>query len=309
MNLSSWQKKQSLEEWIAAELSAKYRVPKSIAGAWLAQNYLVPLLDGLDEVQPANQADCVTAINAFIETHNPSGLVVCSRLMEYQWLPKKLKLNGAVCLEPLIPEDVTKFLAVGGAQLAGLKQAMNSDSVLQELAQTPLMLSIMSLACEGVDGKSLAGHKEDSPEIRREHIFQLYVERMFQRKKSITSPFSKDQAIGWLSWLARKMKEQSQSVFMLEELQPSWLSSTGQRWAYQAVTVLSVGLFVCQGVVLLSWPGGLQFDEVGKALSEGLVLGLLMGLSFLVGCWSISPVKNGVLCGLSSALILGSVFG
>lgn len=54
LNLSSWQKQQSLEEWIAAELSAKYRVPKSIARVWLTQGYLVPLLDGLDEVQPAN---------------------------------------------------------------------------------------------------------------------------------------------------------------------------------------------------------------------------------------------------------------
>lgn len=237
LNLSSWQKNQSLVEWIAAELSGKYRVPKSIARAWLTQDYLVPLLDGLDELQTANQPECVTTINAYIDSHNPSGMVVCSRLMEYQWLPKKLKMNGAVCLEPLSLDDVNPFLAAGGAQLAGLKQAMSSDSVLQELAQALLMLSIMSLACEGADGKALTSHKDDSPQARREQIFQLYVERMFQQKQSISSPFSQDRALGWLSWLARKMKEQSQSMFMMEELQPCLLISIGKQLAYQAMTV------------------------------------------------------------------------
>ena len=317
LNLSSWQKKQSLEEWIAAELSAKYRVPKSIARAWLTQNYLVPLLDGLDEVQPVNQPDCVMAINAFIETHNPSGLVVCSRLMEYHWLPKKLKLNGAVCIELLSPQDVNNFLAAGGAQLAGLKQAMSSDPVLQELAQTPLMLSIMSLACEGADGKVLTSHKDDSPQARREQIFQLYVERMFQRKKSITNLFSQDQAIGWLSWLARKMKEQSQSVFMLEEIQPAWLNATSQRMMYEGVLALSVGLlfsFFLSSFVSVS----ILYDMM---LLHGVpdLLGVLLfmrititsyfkwtvgiGVCIWGGCRWVSPVKNGVMSGLFGGLL------
>ncbi len=34
---------------------------------WLQQGYLLPLLDGLDEVETVTQPDCVAAINAFIE--------------------------------------------------------------------------------------------------------------------------------------------------------------------------------------------------------------------------------------------------
>ena len=64
-------------------------------------DYLLPLLDGLDEIETVMQPDCVAAINAFIEEFNPSGLVVCCRLNEYRWLPERLKLNGAICLEPL----------------------------------------------------------------------------------------------------------------------------------------------------------------------------------------------------------------
>lgn len=282
LNLSSWQRNQQLEEWIASELSTKYRIPTKIAQAWLTQDYLVPLLDGLDEVQTSIQSDCVTAINAFIENHKPSGLAVCCRLMEYQWLSERLHLNGAVCLEPLSPEDVNKFLSVGGSQLAGLRQALSSDPALQELSQTPLMLSIMSLASEGVDGKTLIADKADAPMARREHIFRLYVERMFQRNESSRSPFPKDQTIGWLSWLARKMKEQSQSVFMLEGLQPRWLSTIGQRRAYEAVILLNVGLV--NGLVI-----GL-ISGVANWLDLVLIIGLSVVLLWWLGIVSLNEI-------------------
>jgi predicted NACHT family NTPase len=123
LNLSSWQKKQRLVEWISGELSEKYRVPRKIARFWLQSDYLVPLLDGLDEIETAIQPDCVSAINAFIEEFNPSGLVVCCRLNEYRWLPERLKLNGAICVEPLSSEGVSKYLARGGPNLASLREA------------------------------------------------------------------------------------------------------------------------------------------------------------------------------------------
>jgi predicted NACHT family NTPase len=77
VNLSSWKRKQSLADWISGELSEKYRVPRKIARLWLQRGYLLPLLDGLDEIETAIQPDCVTAINAFTEEFQPSGLVVC----------------------------------------------------------------------------------------------------------------------------------------------------------------------------------------------------------------------------------------
>jgi hypothetical protein len=105
--------------------------------------------------------------------------------------------------------------------------------VLQELAQTPLMLSIMSLACQGADANELAAEKGDSPEERRKQIFRLYVEQMFQRKGTVSLVFPKEKIIGWLSWLAGKMREHSQSVFLVEG-PPTELvrhkSQTGSIW-------------------------------------------------------------------------------
>ena len=214
MNLSSW-KKEPIEEWISNELSEKYRVPRKFGRLWLQRGYLLPLLDGLDEIETSMQLDCVTAINAFIEEFQPSGLVVCCRLNEYRWLPKRLKLNGAICIEPLSPEEASKYLAAGGSKLVVLREAVDKDPVLRELAQTPLMLSIMSLAYQGAGSDELATQKGDSIEDRRKQVLRLYVDQMFQRKGNTSRVFPKEKIIGSLSWLAAKMKEHSQSVFLL----------------------------------------------------------------------------------------------
>jgi hypothetical protein len=225
LNLSSWKKRQSLPEWICAELSEKYRVPRKIASLWLQHDYLVPLLDGLDELETSLQPDCVAAINKFIETSNPSGLVVCCRLNEYRWLPERLKLNGAIRLDPLSSQEVTQYLIRGGSKLVALREAVDSDPVLHELAQTPLMLSIMSLALQGSSRDELIGQPGDSPQERRKQIFSLYVDQMFKRKVSTPVAFPKDETIGWLSWLAVRMRKHATSILLVEGLQSSWLGS------------------------------------------------------------------------------------
>jgi len=166
LDLSSWNKKQPLAEWISGELSGKYRVPRIIARFWLQHYYLLPLLDGLDEIETSMQPDFVAAINAFIEEFKAVRTRGCCPLNEYRWLPERLKLNGAICLEPLSSEEVCSYLAEGGSKLAALRRAVDRDPVLQELAQTPLMLSIMSLAYQGTNGNELASQKGDS-EYRR----------------------------------------------------------------------------------------------------------------------------------------------
>jgi hypothetical protein len=317
LNLSSWKKNQPLVEWIAAELSEKYRVPNKIARFWREQDYLLPLLDGLDEVETLRQPDCVAAINAFIEGSNPSGLVVCCRLLEYRWLPERLKLNGAICLEPLSPEEVRNYLDGAGPGLAALREALDADPVLQELAQTPLMLSVMSLACQDASGNRLAGQDGESVEERRKQIVGLYVERMFQRKGSALRAFPKEGTIGWLSWLAGKMRENSESVFLVEGLQPGWLNARAERVAYGTIAALSLGLIFGLLVGLIfELSGGLIHALIfGESfgLAGGWPLGLVFGLSIMAGvgtgCWSELHLRNGIVSGLAGGLCFGLIGG
>jgi hypothetical protein len=278
LNLSSWKDSRPLMEWIREELSEKYRVPAKIANSWLQSDYLVPLLDGLDEVSTAVQPDCVKAINDFILGCKPSGLVICCRLMEYQWLPQRLKLNGAICLEPLSSEQVSKYLADGGSNLAALREAIKTDSMLQELTQTPLMLSIMSLAVRSYSGNVLSDYNEDSIKEREKQIFHLYVEEMFQRKGTNAIMFPKEKTISWLSWLAREMRANSQSVFLVEALQASCLSTRAERLAYGTIVLSIIGLIY-----------GLIFG-LSVGLNAGLSTGLIVGAVGWLGVGSLSHI-------------------
>lgn len=315
LNLSSWRKKQSLAEWICLELSEKYQVPVKIARSWLKNDYLVPLLDGLDEVQTALQPDCVAAINDFIDRAGPSGMVVCCRQMEYQWLPTRLKLNGAVCLEPLSSEEVSKYLLKAGSKLAALREAVDRDPVLQELTQTPLMLSVMTLTYQGVDSSQLARREGDSVEERRKLIFRRYVEQMMQRKETTSLAFPEDKVIRWLSWLAVKMREHSESVFLVEGLQPNWLSTRAQSAAYGTVLAFSFALILALTGGLIGGVVGLANDLPGQWLMSvmyGLVAGLIGGIVVSVGiglgCWSESPRDNAITSGLT-VLLLSTMIG
>jgi hypothetical protein len=154
------------------------------------------------------------------------------------------------------------------------------------------MLSVMSLAYQGAGGDEFASQKAASPEKRRKQIFGIYVERMFQRKGMTSLPFPKEKTIGWLSWLAGKMREHSQSVFLVEGLQPSWLGTRARRVAYGSVLALSLALI-----------SGLRSGLIG-GLSDGLG-GRLTVVGVVLGCWSPFPLKNGVISGSIAGLILG----
>ena len=304
LNLSSWKKPQTLEEWIADKMSSAYRVPTKLARTWLDKGYLIPLLDGLDEVKAGQQADCVEAINAYLTQFEPPGLVVCSRLMEYQWLPERLKLNGAICIEPLSQQQVDAYFAAIGTEFESLRGAIQQDTALQELTQSPVMLNIMSMAYQSADAGSFSDEKQ-SVETRRTQIFAAYVDKMFQRKEALGPVFPKEKTIAWLSGLARQMTAQSQSVFFVENLQPSGLDNWKQRLAYRGIASLVFGF------IFILWPSlvfGI-FIDIQTGLFAELIFGLIAALAIGLSFRSDSSIKNGIVCTLTIGLLIGLLGG
>jgi DNA polymerase III delta prime subunit len=232
-NLSSWRRlRRPLDVWMASELASKYQVPTRLGHAWLSDQRLLPLLDGLDEVDPLWQAACVRAINTYTERQGLPGLVVCSRLEEYTRLPVRLRLNAAISLSPLSPDQVSAYLQSGGERLAALREVMAGDELLAALARTPLFLSIMSLAYQDLQPEALAGPELNSLDERRRHLFGHYVTRMLKRKGQSPNRFSDAVLLNWTGWLARQMAAHQQTVFLVERMQPSWISGQLGRWIY-----------------------------------------------------------------------------
>jgi len=295
-NLSTWTDHGTLLEWMVEELKARYFVPAQKGRAWLQSNRLILLLDGLDEVRAESRAACVEAINGFVQDVGVPGVAVCSRLDDYLALPVRLTLRGAVRLQPLTTSQVRQYVSRAGPELDGLRIALQSDSQLQTLAETPLMLSVMSLAYGGLSAVA-PPTGISSPDERRKHLFATYVDRMFARHGSRAVPYRRERVVHWLTWLAGQLQRHGESMFLVERLQPDWLATRSERWVYTtgsrlvggAALGLVLGLILALTLSLIEGAvGGLrgQARDFGNRLTVGLVFGLINGLVIgLIDAW------------------------
>src|SRR6266508_2474740 len=292
-NLSSWAaRRRPLAEWLVEELSARYQVPRRLGQAWVEAEQVLPLLDGLDEVAQEHRTACVEAINRFREEHWLLDIVVCSRSTDYAMLTTKLRLRGAVVVQPLTEAQVNAYLAQGDDKLAAVRALMDRDAALRDLADTPLMISIMALAYRNkpIEELRVRGSLDD----RRKHLFDTYVQRMFARRGA-SARYTPQQTLSWLVWLARAMVRRSQSIFFIEGLQPDWLESWKRRRLYIGgvglVLGLVTGFFAALGnglalVVrhgLSHFPTGLVAGAIGAAGAgvAGCILAVLLGRHLL----------------------------
>jgi DNA polymerase III delta prime subunit len=304
-NLSSWaEQRPPLADWLVEELNARYDVPRKVGQAWIDHDQMLPLLDGLDEVRQDARDACVAAINAYRQEHGMVGMVVCSRVADYAALTAKLKLRGAIMVQPLTDEQIDSYLAQAGDQLVAVQTPLNEDAEMRELAETPLMLSIMSLAYQGMPPDALPEHV--SLDTRRRHLFDTYVERMLKRRGG-SKRYTPEQTRHWLSWLAGRMAEHEQTVFYLEEMQPDGLAR--QRWLYWLGYGLGYGLvFGLLGALGYGLGYGLLGGLLG-GLVFGLVFGLLGGLDYIKPVervrWSRRKVKARGVLGIGLRVGLG----
>ncbi len=65
---------------------------------------------------------------------------------------------------------------------------------------------------------------------------------MAKRKRTNAPSYTEAQTKAWLTWLARGMQRHRQTLFMIEQLQPSWLSTRLGRCTYILSSRLIVGL-------------------------------------------------------------------
>jgi eukaryotic-like serine/threonine-protein kinase len=331
-HLSSWAvRRRPLADWLVDELAERYYVPRKLAQTWIDAEQVLPLLDGLDEVAPEHRVECVEAINTFRQQHWLVPLAVCCRAADYHALPVRVKVSGAVAINALSRAQVSTYLKQAGKPLAGVRTALRDDETLWELLDTPLMLSIVSLAYRGRSAAEVRA--AGSLEKRRAHLFAKYTERMFERRTKVTE-YTQEQTIHWLTWLARSLMRNNLSVFYVELMQPDWLPSRAQRWVVAMMPIIFCGLVfglvfgLGAGLVLGLGAGlgsGLDRITPAEALrwswrrarshwAGGLILGLLVGglvvgLVVGLGVGQLLGLVDGLVTGLVFGLVLGLVFG
>jgi hypothetical protein len=274
--LSSWAaQRRPLAVWLADELQQRYDVPRKLGQTWIDADQVLPLLDGLDEVQAEHRAACIDAINTFRQDHGLLPLAVCSRITEYEAMGLQLRLQGAIVVQPLTRPQVNSYLAQVGHPLAAVRAALQDDPLLWELLDTPLMLTIVTLAYAGQRAEALrtCGTLVE----RRQSLFTAYVNRMFQRRSAVTR-YTRQQTERWLAWLAWQLTQHSQTDFYLERLQPDWLP-VGRRWLPTQGARLLAGIVGLLGGLITGLGAGLVPGLDGDRLVVGLGAGLFVGLA------------------------------
>ncbi|NET41133.1 NACHT domain-containing NTPase [Okeania sp. SIO2B3] len=265
--LSNWQEdKLSIGDWLIQYLKDFYGMSdRRLSRSLLTQRKILPLLDGLDELGIARQQLCIEKINDFTRENIGTCLVVCCRDEEYKQGNVRLKkLNGAYCLQSPTPGEIYRYLQSLGK--VDLREVIQNNSQMWELAKIPLLLNIMVTAYQG------------EPIYNKEQLFAAYIEECLQREPTDVEEreklfYSPEQTMYWLIFLAWQLEAEKQTEFMIENMQPSLLFS-GQEWLYILISVLIYGLiFGLTFWLFLSLFLGILFG-----LKLGLFFGLILGL-------------------------------
>jgi len=263
--LGSWKAESgAIADWLIAQLKFKYGISPAIGKKWLAAQKLLPLLDGLGEVETHRQNSCIQAINQFIESEfKPKHLVVCSSFEVYKNCQTRFKLQAAVLLKPLTETKIQNYLLE--ARSRELWYSIENEPELLKIAKVPLLLSMMALAYEDILIESWK--RITSAEEQRKYLLTAYIRRQmtgevkqYPRNKELRSA----QIRHWLGWLAKKMEQQGIQEFYLDRIPSSWLETGEERRKYQFGVKLVGGLiWVIFGLIV--------------TLVSGSVLGLIAG--------------------------------
>ncbi len=314
-NLSSFgtyvrAKDTGLTDWLVEQAFQQYRLKRRETRQQLAAGTkFILLLDGLDEVPLGERETCVTAINQFMQA-TPSGLVVCSRIGDYQALQKRLAVAHALVLQPLTNKQISAFIdQFKEPRRTVMQQQIAADWQLREALRSPLLLNLYPQALLGlsITPNAVGETSADSVEARRQSLFAAYVTTVFAQPETTKSAQARsdnqDAAIfqeksrRWLAFLSNRMQQAGTTLFFVEELQPTWLPQRmvqRYRGAYGLFIGVIVGLIggvliglIANEVETLVSPqlGGQSergFVRLIKGLNIGLI-GLLIGTFVGVG--------------------------
>ncbi|HLZ63080.1 MAG TPA: protein kinase [Ktedonosporobacter sp.] len=301
LRLSSWALGRSaLSDWMIDQLSHTYDVPRQLSERWVKQGRLLPLLDGLDEVEEAACAACIEAINTYHRMYLVP-LVVCSRQSEYEAIAtqERLALQRAVIVQPLNRTQIEDYLRTAGLSFVGVRTVLHEEQALQELATTPLMLSVLLLTYRGVSPGDIA-----KPGTGLEQqVWTDYVARQVAEKGNDTRyPLERTQA--YLSRLAQQMHVHQQTIFYAEYLHSDWLACDQQRTMMWLTTRLpAMGIGGCVSLLVSLAVGG-TFSLM-LLLQMGLIGGFVGGSLSQQTSHVTNRLSNGKQAHLRNAILLG----
>lgn len=336
-NLSSWTgHEESMAEWLSTQLVKVYGVPRRIARDWVKDEKLVLCLDGLDEItvggsrlgsdqeeeavrlRDERRRECLRALNAYVA---PAGVWMALCCCEVKSLSLRTILHlrrgdaAVTTVGPLREKQVEDYMKATEWELGALREAMNADPTLRDMARRPFLLTAMALAYRDERANTASGIIEGGKggmEGRLQDLFEKYVHARSddtEARDNVKYPLSEIRH--YLGELAQQMQGKS-NLLLVEQLQPDWLPKPS-RWKYVALVSFYLFLFMS---LFIGLPSGAAIGyewAVTRSLSEGMYYGFICALAtaffsggIIAGGFALSKTWG---FGVAAGLTLGATRG
>lgn len=275
LDLPTWPSSQPLTTWIFTQLQTKYGVSIDLTEAWFQAGELLLLLDGLDELSPWEQEDCVVALNQLklINGRSPS-FVVATRLSDYKQTQNRLKLSAAIGLKPLNIEQIKTYLFA--AKSREIWENIKDNPNLLSIAKQPLFLNLMALASEEILIHSWKRIQNKKAQI--DYLFNAYIRRQIGRQ--INSKWypkgqepTPEQTKTWLKELLINKTLPKNPEFDLDSLPPGLFLSP--------IYLICLGITVILFIIYLILFGGFYLINFGWIYATIFMIPLAMIFTFI----------------------------
>ena len=265
--LASWVlRRQPLAQWILWAVAEKYGVAPRHVRAWLEDEQLVLLLDGLDEVAASHREDCAKAISMYRRQYGTMDMTICCRTREYELLQIPPALYGRLMVQPLDRQQIERFLNRSDGRFTGARAAFTHEARLWDLVDTPLVLSVLlNTFGEAAPSGNLGG---SNPQEFLNMLFAEYVPAMLRQRVVTSQPPLP--TIRSVAFLARQLERPEQTTYSSDLLDTL---SLPERWwgtvlglanwfMLKAISVLGMGASV---MLFYGWRGAIAGGIAGDA--------------------------------------------
>ena len=304
VNAAGWDGSADFTAWLANQLAIDYGLNPRVARAMVDTDRILPVLDGLDEMDPLD-AQPVLARATLDRLNKPPwrnrAVVVTCRSRVYDAIRELcddagLQFATTVTLQPLSAEDIYIYLEQyrdehrqAEAKWAPVTDQLEHtpDGILATALGTPWLLSLAAMALKrgGHETATKLAACRDTAQIR-ELLFAALIPAAVDATPDTehTHNYTEENVAAWLRTLAdhleqRRTEHSGGSQVALDQI---W-QLAGTRKCRALHVILGALIWLAAGLVLMLSLGALGHKNFGDRLIAGLVIGIPAGIP--TGLW------------------------